>query len=167
MRHDLGIRIMTPDDYDGLYALWTSTPGMGLNAIDDARAGIAQYLRRNPATSFVAERDGETVGCILCGHDGRRGFIYHLAVKASERRRGIASALLERALNALDAEGITKAALVVFANNEIGNRFWESQGFTQRPDLTYRNRNVVALERTIKKKKSIPVDSTVRNRFAP
>jgi ribosomal protein S18 acetylase RimI-like enzyme len=141
------IRKMTSDDYDGLYALWMSTPGMGLNTTDDSREGITKYLMRNPTTSFVAECDGEIVGCILCGHDGRRGYIYHTAVKASERGRGIGSALLERAMNALASEKITKVALVVFTRNEIGDRFWENRGFIQRNDLVYRNRNIIELER--------------------
>ena len=83
------------------------------------------------------------VGVILSGHDGRRGFIYHMAVDSRCRNSGIGSALLDSALNALAAEGIRKVALVAFAANEAGNRFWERRGFVRRDDLVYRNRALV------------------------
>lgn len=136
------IRLMTAEDYDAVYALWIGTPGMGLNDMDDTREGIAKYLRRNPSTCFVAERDGKLVGGILAGHDGRRGYIYHTAVLPEHQRRGIARALVERVMDALDKEGISKAALVAFSGNQSGNGFWESMGFTQRFDLSYRNKNI-------------------------
>lgn len=141
------IRRMTPADYDRVYALWLSTPGMGLNTTDDSQAGIEKYLARNPSTCFVAEEGDEIVGVILSGHDGRRGFIHHTAVKASERNRGIGSALVDRAMEALESEGIQKVALVVFARNQIGNSFWEKRGFSKREDLNYRNRAIRVLTR--------------------
>lgn len=141
------IRNMNLADYDGVYDLWIHTPGMGLNDVDDAREGIASYLRRNPDTCFVAEDGGEIVGVILSGHDGRRGFIHHTAVKVSARGQGIGGALVDRALAALKAEGITKVAMVVFQRNEIGNRFWEGRGFEARGDLVYRNKSLVELVR--------------------
>ena len=113
---------------------------MGLNNLDDSPAGIARYLRRNPNTCFAAEEEGELVGVILSGHDGRRAFIYHLAVAENFQRRGIGSALLQAALEALRAEGIHKAALVVMARNHKGNAFWEKSGFSPRPDLVYRDK---------------------------
>ena len=141
------IRPMTIADYDGVYDLWISTPGMGLNATDDSREGITQYLRRNPTTCFVAEEAGRIVGVIIAGHDGRRGFIYHTAVRPECRKQGIATQLVEHAMDALEKEGIHKAALVVFERNALGNAFWESIGFEERTDLVYRNRSIHALER--------------------
>jgi N-acetylglutamate synthase len=141
------LRRMTPDDYDRVYALWLNTPGMGLNTTDDSREGIEKYLSRNPGTCFVAEAGGEIVGVILSGHDGRRGFIHHTAVKASERNKGIGSGLVEKAMEALEKEGIQKVALVVFGRNQIGNAFWEKRGFTRRDDLSYRNRAIRELKR--------------------
>ena len=76
----VNIRVMTINDYDGVYDLWINTPGMGLNTTDDSREGIAKYLRRNPTTSFVAECEGTIIGVIMAGHDGRRGYIHHTAV---------------------------------------------------------------------------------------
>ena len=138
---------MTIDDYEGVYSLWVNTPGMGLNRTDDSREGIAQYLRRNPTSCFVALEAEEIVGVILSGHDGRRGFIHHTAVSTVCRNAGIGSALLERAMEALEREGIHKVALVVFDKNEIGNTFWEKRGFTRRDDLVYRNKPITELVR--------------------
>ncbi len=145
-RRNFAIRPMTDDDYDAVYELWASAEGLGLNDRDDSRDGIAKYLRRNPSTSFVAIADGMLAGAVMAGHDGRRGFIYHTAVGGRFRRMGIGTALADAALKALEAEGIGKAALVVFASNRPGNEFWESNGFTARPDLTYRNRVLMKTE---------------------
>jgi ribosomal protein S18 acetylase RimI-like enzyme len=136
------IRNMTPDDYDDVYSLWLAIPGMGLNDEDDSRNGIEKFLHRNPNSCFVAVDGGAVVGAILCGHDGRRGLIYHAAVSPSARNRGIGTALVDCVTAALRGEGITKTALVVFSKNEIGNRFWENRGFTVRNDLHYRNKAI-------------------------
>ena len=132
------VRLMTMDDYEAVYALWLSCKGMGLNDVDDSREGVARFLERNPDTCFVAENDG-IQGVILSGHDGRRGFIYHTAVHPDARGQGIGTALVQHALSALKACGISKVALVVFRRNEGGNAFWEKQGFIVRDDLAYRN----------------------------
>lgn len=139
------LRNMTLDDYDAVYALWLACKGMGLNQLDDSRDGIARYLARNPNTCFVAVSDGTIVGVILAGHDGRRGFLHHTAVHPAVRRRGIAKRLVQSALDALAREGIHKVSLVVFSQNEDGNAFWESIGFTKREDLTYRNQALTEL----------------------
>ena len=136
------IRIMTCHDYDAVYALWLSCKGMGLNDVDDSREGIEKYLRRNPATCFVAEELGRIVGVILAGHDGRRGHISHTAVDEAFQRRGIGRQLVEHVMAAMEREGIIKVNLVVFSHNEKGNAFWESLGFTVRTDLTYRNKSI-------------------------
>lgn len=141
------IRTMTIQDYDAVHQLWLSCAGMGLNDVDDSREGIGRFLKRNPSTCFVALEDDQVVGCIMAGHDGKRGYIYHTAVHPSQRRKGIAAALVQVALATLMEEGISKVALVVFSRNEQGNAFWEKQGFTQRNDLVYRNKNLVELIR--------------------
>lgn len=137
------IRLMRAEDYEDVLALWKETEGIGLSDVNDTYDGIRKYLERNPSTCFVATVNGCLAGAILCGHDGRRGFIYHAAVKAGLRGRGIGSALVDAALDALKKEGITKAALVAFAANESGNRFWEARGFTRREDIIYRNKSLV------------------------
>jgi ribosomal protein S18 acetylase RimI-like enzyme len=147
----MNIRTMTINDYERVYSLWLSTPHVGLNNLDDSKEGIAKYLARNPSTCFVAEKaekaekKGGIVGVILSGHDGRRGFIYHVAVTQSEQRQGIGSRLVSAAMSALERESINKVALVVYDNNEKGNAFWEKQGFTTRKDLVYRNKAIAEM----------------------
>ena len=136
------IRKLTIADYQEVYGLWLSCKGMGLNNLDDSEEGIARFLNRNPDTCFVADVDGRIAGVIISGHDGRRGYIYHTAVHPEYRRRGIASALVEAALDALQECGIHKVALVVFGRNADGNAFWESVGFSNREDLAYRNKAI-------------------------
>ncbi|MDR0812823.1 MAG: GNAT family N-acetyltransferase [Oscillospiraceae bacterium] len=136
------IRQIKITDYDAVLSLWRRTPGVGLNDIDDSRDGLSRYLERNPRTCFVAKGQGQNgiAGVIMSGHDGRRGFIYHTCVDEAYRGNKIGTRLVEAALGALSAEGISKTALVVFGSNELGNAFWESVGFTPRTDLVYRNK---------------------------
>ena len=138
-------RLMTIDDYDEVYAIWIACHN-GLNSTDDSKEGIEQYLKRNPTTSFVAVEDGHVTGVILCGHDGRRGFIQHMSVSPDHRRKGIGGKLVDLALEALSKENIKKVALVAFKTNDLGNAFWEAQGFTLREDLNYRNKALTELE---------------------
>lgn len=141
------VKHMTLDDYDRVHALWMNTKGMGLNTLDDSREGIARFLKRNPTTCLIAEDEGALAGVLLAGHDGRRGYLYHMCVLENKRRKGVGGQLLDACLEALKQEGIQKAALVVFKSNGIGNAFWEKQGFTTRDDLIYRNRALAPLTR--------------------
>ncbi len=136
------IRLMTINDYGKVYKLWSNTNGVGMRSLDDSEQGISKFLLRNPTSNFIALIDNEIVGVILCGHDGRRGYIYHTAVNDEYRRKGIGKALLEAAYSALEREGITKAGLVVFETNEIGNSFWKLQGWEERKDLNYYNKSI-------------------------
>ncbi|MBQ9764646.1 MAG: GNAT family N-acetyltransferase [Lachnospiraceae bacterium] len=134
------IRLMTIKDYDEVYETWLSIPGMGFNNLDDSKEGIEKFLSRNPNTCFVACEDDKIVGGIMCGHDGRRGYIYHTFVREEYRRRGIGDKLVETGMKALETEGIHKVALLVFEKNETGNAFWEKMGFEKRKDVAYRNK---------------------------
>ncbi len=136
------IKLMSIADYDKVYKLWLTTEGIGLRSLDDSKEGIGKLLNRNPTTNFVAQEENEVIGIILCGHDGRRGYIYHTAVKTTYRGRGIGKALVVAVLNALKAAEINKVALVAFAANEAGNHFWQSIGFAKRDDLIYRNLSI-------------------------
>lgn len=138
----MNIRLMTISDYEAVYSLWSNTAGMGMRSLDDSLDGITRFLKRNPTTSFVSEIEDNINGVILCGHDGRRGYIYHTAVKPDCRKQGIGKALVEAAVNALKEERINKVALVVFNTNDLGNTFWESVGFTKRDDLIYMNMSI-------------------------
>ena len=132
------IRQMHIEDYDAVYALWAGCPGVGLNETDDSRAGFERYLRRNPASCFLAEEDGRMIGTVLACDDGRRGHINHLAV-AEDSRRGVGRSLVDAALSALRRQGVSKVNLVAFGTNTGGNAFWEKVGFHTRPDLVYRD----------------------------
>lgn len=128
------IRAMTPDDYDAVLALMRESPGVAVRAAD-SREAVARYLARNPGLSFVAETDGRVVGCAFGGHDGRRGYLHHLAVAADHRRRGIGTALATAVVEALAMQGIFKTHLDVFADNEAAISFWRSLGWQQRDDI--------------------------------
>ncbi len=141
------IRNMLENDYTDVYALWTACSGMGLNDLDDSPCGIAGFLQHNPQTCLVATVEGKIVGAILVGSDGRRGYIYHLAVHPDYRRRGIGKSLVEQALHKLEHIGIHKVGLVVFERNQAGNAFWERLGFIARDDLVYRNKALCAITR--------------------
>ena len=141
------IRLMTRDDYEAVYQLWLSCPGVALNTTDDSPEGIGKFLDRNPTSCFVAEADGKVVGVIMGGHDGRRGYIHHAAVAPDARRQGIASGLTAAVEEALKAEGIVKVNLVAFRRNEEGNAFWEQQDYTLREDLTYWDKVLIPITR--------------------
>ncbi|MBR1527999.1 MAG: GNAT family N-acetyltransferase [Oscillospiraceae bacterium] len=141
------IRVMNISDYEQVYQLWISCAGMGLNNLDDSKEGIERFLNRNPETCFVAEKEQKIVGVIIAGNDGRRGYIYHTAVNPDDRNQGIATKLVNKAMEALKASGINKTALVVFSKNIGGNAFWEKIGFTSREDLIYRNKTITEMVR--------------------
>ena len=127
--------------------MWTLCAGLGLNNLDDSKAGINAFLRRNPDTCFVAEIGSQIIGVIMVDNDGRRGYIYHTAVNTKYRKQGIARQLVNTAIDALKLVGINKVALVVFERNENGNNFWEKLGFTIREDLVYRNKALTEMTR--------------------
>ena len=105
------IRVMRPEDYGAVYDLWMSCKNMGFNNLDDSREGIERFLKRNPRTSFVAEEGDRLTGVVLAGHDGRRGYIYHMSVREGYRRKGVGKQLTEACLAALKNEGISKVAV--------------------------------------------------------
>jgi ribosomal protein S18 acetylase RimI-like enzyme len=142
MERDIKIRVMTGADYPALYQLWKEVPGMGLRSLDDAEQGIGRFLARNPGSCFVAEAAGELAGAVLSGNDGRRGYIYHAAVREKYRRRGIGIALVQAVEAAMTRVGITKIALAAYKTNDPGNRFWEKAGFLPRQDLVYRDKSI-------------------------
>jgi len=115
--------------------LWQGSEHIGLNAKDDNPISMAAFLHRNPGLSFVALEANRLVGAALCGHDGRRGYIYHLAVDASHRRSNLGSSLLNQCLDGLRSLGITKCHAFVFRNNPYAELFWQPQGWERRDDL--------------------------------
>lgn len=128
------VRHFRVEDYDAVVALWRRTEGVGLSE-SDTRSAVAAYLRRNPRLSFIAWKDGRIIGAVLCGHDGRRGYLHHLAVAKRHRRRGIGRQLVNACLSQLRALGIHKCNIFVFADNAHGIRFWKRIGWNFRADL--------------------------------
>ena len=116
---EFAMREMKASDYQGIFTLWQDGEGIGLSNAD-SEANIQRFLARNPALSFVAVHNGRIVGAILCGHDGRRGYIYHLFVAKPHRNKGIGRRLVTKSLERLKEEGIDKCHLFVFARNELG-----------------------------------------------
>lgn len=131
---EIVIVLLTEDCYDAVYALWQACEGLGLNEAD-SRERIAQYLRRNPGTSFIAQAGGTIIGTVLGGHDGRRGYLHHLAVHPAYRKRGIGRGLVHAALEAIRAQGIDRCHGFVFRSNVDGLSFWEAAGWTARNDI--------------------------------
>lgn len=136
------INLLIIEDYDKVYQLWTNTKGMGMRSLDDSFEGIKKFLKRNPTTNYIAQVENKIVGVILCGHDGRRGYIYHTAVNSDYRGQGIGKKLVNTVIESLKKEGINKVALVVFDSNDLGNKFWQSLDFDKRDDLIYRNLSI-------------------------
>lgn len=128
------IRPMTIADYDAAYSLWQNVEGMSLGA-SDTREQISRFLERNPGLSFVCDTDGRIVGTILCSHDSRRGYVYHLAVDAAYRGEGIGSSLLRKCTTLLSQQGVLKCTILVYRNNDQGRRFWEHMGWKLRSDI--------------------------------
>jgi putative acetyltransferase len=120
--------------YEHVYNLWQRCEGVGLSSADSPE-NIAVYLDRNPGMSFLALDGDHVVGAILSGHDGRRGYIHHLAVQNNYRRLGIGRQLVEHCLAVLKKEGIQKCHLFIFHENEAGITFWRDLGWTFRQDI--------------------------------
>lgn len=125
---------ITDSDCDELLIFWQSIPGVGLSDADTPE-GLSAYFRRNPGLSFVVRHEGRIVAAVLCGHDGRRGYLHHLAVAPEHRRRGIGKSLIERCLARLRSFGIQKCNIFVYADNDDGSGFWRRNGWLDRDDL--------------------------------
>ena len=134
-------RSFLPSDYDAAWALWSSVEGIGLSQAD-SRENIEKFLRHNPGLSFVAVQDGGLAGAVLCGCDGRRGYLHHLAVAPSARRQGIGGELAGRCLAALASLGVRKCHIFVIADNIEGKRFWQRTGWEERTSLIIMSHDV-------------------------
>jgi putative acetyltransferase len=135
------ISAFTIEFYDAVLALWKQCEGVGLSDAD-SRENVKSYLDRNPGMSFVAQSHGRFIGAVLAGHDGRRGYIHHLAVHPNCRRRGIGRQLVSKCLDALRDAGIHKCHLFIFNSNVDGIAFWKSVGWTLRADISVMSRDI-------------------------
>jgi N-acetylglutamate synthase len=134
IKMDIEIALFTIGAYDEVLALWQQCAGVGLSRAD-SQDNIAVFLERNPDMSFLAKVEHTLVGTVLCGHDGRRGFIWHLAVHPQFRRQGIGRRLVDRCLSSLQKAGIEKCVVIAFNDNTDGIAFWEQLGWLTRKDV--------------------------------
>ncbi len=137
------VREITISDYQVVHSLWQSCRGVGLHSDVDCEYGIGLYLARNPGLSFVAIDGGTIVGAVLCGHDGRRGYIHHLTVTEELRRSGIGTALVDRVLDRLRQKGISKCNGFVLDDNHDALEFWQRVGWVQREDLKVISKSII------------------------
>ncbi|MGD8267157.1 MAG: GNAT family N-acetyltransferase [Desulfobacterales bacterium] len=128
------IRSFELSDHAAAVDLWQATEGIGLS-ISDSRDHTAAYLERNPGMSFVACHNGALIGAVLCGTDGRRGYLHHLAVDKRFRGRGIGRQLVAHCLQALRRAGLPKCHLFLYRSNRSGYEFWQKIGWSRRSDL--------------------------------
>ena len=135
---DWSVRRFEERDIEAVRRLWAACEGLGTGP-GDTREDLVRFLKRNPGLSRVAVRqetiDETIVGAVLCGHDGRRGFLYRLAVARDHRRQGMGQALLRECLQALAAEGIPRCMAFVLADNEEAGMFWQANGGELRGEL--------------------------------
>ena len=124
-------------------ALWRSEEHIGLSDADEPGA-LVTFLTRSPGMSFVALDAGTLVGACLCGHDGRRGYVHHLAVAPTHRRSRIGAQLLGACLESLQRIGIGKCHAFVFADNPYADLFWEGSGWERRDELVVFSQDIPA-----------------------
>ena len=132
---------MTLRDYPAVYQLWSETPGVDLTRADEF-VDIERFLKRNPESSAVAFDGERLIGAVLCGHDGRRGFLHHLAVDPEYRRMGIGRNLVDICLASLQSQGIEKCHLFIRKDNVSGLEFWKASGWAERITLTMASRTL-------------------------
>ena len=127
-------RTMLLVDYEAVITVWQGAEGGKLRDAD-SREGIDKYLKRNPGLSFVAEHEGQINGTVMAGHDGKPGYVQHLAVVSAHRCQGVATELVARCLAALRREGIIKSHIHVLANNALAKAYWSNRGWQLRTDI--------------------------------
>jgi N-acetylglutamate synthase len=132
---------MTARDCGAVLAFWRDIRGIGLDDDCDSPAGLRRYLKRNPGLSFVACEDASIVGAVLSGHDGRRGYLHHLAVAPSHRKLGIGKALVVHCFQSLAKQHIPKCNIFLFRSNAAGRAFWLHNGWNLRQDLSVLQKN--------------------------
>jgi putative acetyltransferase len=126
---------MEKGDLAEVIQFWQGMEGIGLSE-SDSYSALSLFLQRNPGLSWVTRnKDRELIGSVLCGHDGRRGYLHHLAVAQGYRRKGIGRALVERCLSSLRELKVLKCNIFLFCLNPEGQEFWKAMGWKEREDL--------------------------------
>jgi ribosomal protein S18 acetylase RimI-like enzyme len=132
MGDNIETREFSISDYDAALELWQRVEGLEIAEGDD-RQSVAQFLVRNPRLSRVATDGSALIGIALCGHDGRRGYIYHLAVDPVYQARGIGKRLMDECLEGLRRAGLKRALILVADDNRRGQTFWRRYGWEEVP----------------------------------
>ena len=132
MNRNIQTREFSLDDYDAALQLWQRVEGLEIAEGDD-REGVAQFIARNPGLSRVAVDGMAIIGVVMCGHDGRRGHIYHLAVDPAYRRYGLGKRLVQECLAGLRQAGVVRAIILVADYNQGGAEFWKRAGWEDLP----------------------------------
>jgi N-acetylglutamate synthase len=133
MSNTIVTREFSSADYQAAVELWQRVEGLEIAEGDDSQ-GVAHFLAHNPGLSRVAVDRDVIVGVALCGHDGRRGHIYHLAVDPAYRRDGLGRRLLRECLGELRKTKVKRVIILVARENERGAEFWKGCGFEAIPD---------------------------------
>jgi ribosomal protein S18 acetylase RimI-like enzyme len=132
---------LLPKHYNEVTTLWMKTEGVGLGK-GDTEEELTNFLERNEGFCYIARNDNQIVGTLLCGHDGRRGYLYHVAVDKDFRMKGIAKKMVEMSLKELKNAGIGKCHLFVFKSNTEAQSFWSEIGWKERADLVVMSKDI-------------------------
>lgn len=126
-----------PQDYSTIIALWENA-GDGIHVRrSDEPAEIQKKLQRDPDLFLLAEYQGEVIGSVLGGFDGRRGMMYHLAVTPEHRERGVATLLVEELERRLRLKGCIRYYLMVTKDNHAAIQYYENHGWELMDLFTY------------------------------
>jgi len=123
---------LVADDYEAALQLWNACEGVRAS---ETRTDFDRILQRNPGLSSVVRHGDRLAAAVLCCHDGRRGYLYHLGVAAEFRQLGLGRLLVERSLAGLQAEGIQRCSIFLIVGNQAGEAFWTRIGWRERTDL--------------------------------
>lgn len=134
MRQPVVLHLLQESDYPKLLKLWEVAGCIAVRQTDTPEA-LAKFLQRNPSCNFAAYAGTRLVGAVLAGHDGWRGYLYHMAVKPGYRERGIGAQLVSASVGALKQQGVPKVHCLVKSDNLIAQQFWEACGFERRDEL--------------------------------
>lgn len=138
---NIKIMDMRIEDYTKIKELWDKTEGIGLSN-SDSEESIERYINRNSGLSLVAKSGEDVVGAVLCGHDGRRGYIHHLAIDIKYRKKGLGKKMIEECMIRLKREEIKKCHLFVFQENHNGISFWKRTGWMERNELNIMSKSI-------------------------
>jgi len=141
MAMSIEILPMAVDDLEAVAVVWNATEGVGMNESDGPEQ-LRGFLDRNPGLSLIARDGSRLVGAVLCGHDGRRGFLYHLAVLTDYRKRGLGRAMVDRCLKSLSMLGLLRCNILIYVDNHSGEQFWKKAGWYDRSELKLLQRDI-------------------------